>query len=103
MVSIALELFTSKVFFSMSYNGSGNRRLIKEAEGMIPCAFSYHETGVHLYTFLKSFCSNSNALLPEKKNKSCPFLSSIFPSGMIRDTCPKPSSEQLSSSLIEYS
>jgi len=100
MVSIALEFFNSNLLFSKLNKGNGKRRLMSEAEVIIPEAFSYQEIGVHLLTFLNSFCKRLKAFPPEKKNSSCPFFSSFFPSGITRETCPKPSSEQHSISRI---
>ncbi len=42
------------------------------------------------------------AFPPEKKCTSCPRCSSSFPSAMVREACPKPSSEQAYSSLISH-
>jgi hypothetical protein len=54
----------------MLNNGRGKKRLTREAEVIMPCAFSYQEIGVHFETLVNSFFSMSYALPPEKKNIS---------------------------------
>ena len=102
MVSMAFEFLTWSLPVSLFRYGRGNRMLMRDAEVTIPLVFSYQPIGATGLTCMNSFLSCSYAFPLEKKCTSCPFCSSRFPIAVVRDACPRPSSEQAYSSLINH-